>query len=151
MQELQQHVETLAAELGVRVIYDAPEPRGSWARYDARANEYTSIHITPVEGLTEYYIALHELGHVATSDLSPGTPLRLALQAKQVRLMFGDRSTDPLQLESEAEASLWAFDHALTPADETTLGFFRRATASYSDYCTDLDRCPRYRELLARL
>jgi hypothetical protein len=140
-----EHILELAAELGVVVYQTAPDFRYSIATYLPIYERYTDITVPPITGEDEYWAALHELGHCATSDLSRGSELRAALTTGR---RWG--YTPPCQLESESNAWHWALDNALHPPSVGAIELIR--TLSINQYRSTADGdTPRYLELLERL
>lgn len=65
----------------------------------------------PVESDCDYVIAMHELGHIATTPLDT-----------------------PVNVESEALASQWALDNSDFPVTRQAAGLMQEALESYEEY-----------------
>lgn len=100
---LQQHINHLANELGGVTI----EHRGPFVGMMFVEETPPRIQYPDITCAREYYIGLHELGHVAlghTQGRPPNTEKKFYFENGVLR--------------SEAQAWEWAFDHALVPMSE---------------------------------
>jgi hypothetical protein len=105
---LRRDVESLAAAHGATVKYDRDaEPRATWDRIVAGRAAKASVTVPPIETPTDYYVALHELGHIANAALDSARPER------------GD-------LYTEARAWAWALGNAaVSPSRRTWQTMYR--------------------------
>ena len=109
------HVERLARahDITLEIVTDERQCQ-------AREGERTIATLDPSTELG-YFVALHELGHLAGNNLYDGF---LAL--------FG---VTPEMLDVEAEAWWWALDHALAPPSAETAG---RCLSYFQSYALEV-------------
>lgn len=101
--DLEAHVRTLSRRLGVKVDANLCNPNDAMMYVEESPPR---IEIAPVVNNLTYWIALHELGHCAC-----GHTQRNGLRHYQENGV----------LKSEAEAWLWAFEHAKTAAPNLSM------------------------------
>lgn len=113
----QEHIESLAEELGVTINW-LPERAWGQAESDSRP-EHRTIWIAPPVGEyaeRNYWIAMHELGHIVRT---PGVP---------------DWSRPNRVLEGEVAAHEWAFDNALEAPGQWALWALHEGLIGYLQY-----------------
>lgn len=113
-----EHIEQLAAELGVEISYTG-------ARYQMAADAVNRILYlspwdtdTPEEEL--YWVGLHELGHIAmmdSGDRSHEIPPPDSAE-EMLALLTGGPNRGRRAAEAEAAAWAWALDTSLYPLDQ---------------------------------
>jgi len=102
---MEAHVEDLCREHGIELA--GASSRGRAIRWRGGRLE---ISIPPIRGQVSYFIALHEIGHLV------------------------GRGRSAPRLESEANAWLWALDHAVVEPTPATLRSISRRLRSYHDW-----------------
>jgi hypothetical protein len=103
---LTQQVSDLATEHGIEILDGTG--RGRAYRGALKHGRAPRIRIPEIRGQVSYFVALHELGHLAAR---------------------GNRSLH--QLEAEAQAWRWALDHALIAPTQHTRARIRTYLRSY--------------------
>lgn len=131
-------VEEYAHELGAHVYWDVPlindgGPTGPRANTAMRVIHAIPLSAgTPDQGNASFWSTLHELGHVHHEHRNGGFLVDL----------FGD----PEKPEREAEAWVWAINHAGRPVDRIAKTSMAYSLASYiysngtADYSPNLDK-----------
>ena len=112
------HVEDLCREHGIELA--GASSRGRAIRWRGGRLE---ISIPPIRGQVSYFIALHEIGHLV------------------------GRGRSAPRLESEANAWLWALDHAVVEPTPATLRSISRRLRGYLDWA----RNRQYRRIPPRI
>lgn len=111
-------LEECAASLGATLIFDVEAGATSWANVATK-----EVHLLPdVPGLEggSFIVAMHELGHVATTEVDDMVPVNFLYE------LFGFHTDPPIQFEIEAVAWNWAVEHAgrpLTTYDREMISF----------------------------
>jgi hypothetical protein len=114
---MEAHVEDLCREHGIELV-------GASSRVAPSAGRAAgSIAIPPIRGQVSYFIALHEIGHLV------------------------GRGRSAPRLESEANAWLWALDHAVVEPTTATLRSISRRLRGYLDWA----RSRQYRRVPPRI
>lgn len=145
----EEHIDTLADALNVRVVHDAQHWRESWAHYDLRTSRWTRIHVPHAyENEHAYWSCLHELGHAATTCLDPGTELRAALRSKSLN---GRGPVSVAELDCEAAAWDWALDASMEVPTPEALWAIRASLNSYARHCSNVPASSLCAALIARL
>lgn len=109
------HIEALANELGAHLIYDATNTGGNDG---PRAQiELREVHLRP--SVVDYWAALHELGHIATTELD----------ARKIAYQYGLLGVQTVI--DEARAWQWALDNANRPPDAAAKADIAISMASY--------------------
>ncbi len=103
---LTEQVRDLAGENGIEILNGSG--RGRAYRGAPKRGRAPRIRIPEIRGQVSYFVALHELGHLAAR---------------------GNRSLP--QLEAEAQAWRWALDHALVAPTDHTRARIRTYLRSY--------------------
>jgi hypothetical protein len=110
---LRQHVESLAAAHGAEITFDRDaEPRARWDGIVRGRPVNASVTVPPIKTRDDYYIALHEVGHVARALLD---------------VAFAGDS----ELLGEALAWEWALENAAVPPTPRTWRTIYRGWNSY--------------------
>lgn len=114
------HLVSLGAELGAEVLLNSKPPFLSNLPFDAYAEDDRIVFNGYTGTNTDYYIGLHELGHVFHMHPMEGSE--------------GAERYDSNILEGESEAWLWAFENAKEDMSERTKEFIVSdfALGSYS-------------------
>ena len=115
---MEAHVEDLCREHGIELA--GASSRGRAIRWRGGRLE---ISIPPIRGQVSYFIALHEIGHLV------------------------GRGRSAPRLESEANAWLWALDHAVVEPTPATLRSISRRLRGYLDWA----RNRQYRRIPPRI
>ena len=115
---MEAHVEDLCREHGIELA--GASSRGRAIRWRGGRLE---ISIPPIRGQVSYFIALHEIGHLV------------------------GRGRSAPRLESEANAWLWALDHAVVDPTPATLRSISRRLRGYLDWA----RNRQYRRIPPRI
>lgn len=115
---MEAHVEDLCREYGIDLA--GASSRGRAIRWRGGKLE---ISIPPIRGQVSYFIALHEIGHLV------------------------GRGRSAPRLESEANAWLWALDHAVVEPTPATLRSISRRLWGYLDWA----RSRQYRRVPPRI
>jgi hypothetical protein len=102
---MEAHVEDLCREHGIELA--GASSRGRAIRWRGGR---LGISIPPIRGQVSYFIALHEIGHLV------------------------GRGRSAPRLESEANAWLWALDHAVVEPTPATLRSISRRLRGYLDW-----------------
>ena len=111
-----EHIEELAESLDAKIVY------GQVGRYGAMVNIATrelflpAPQDAPIE--ETYWVALHELGHLAIEAGEDPTPTNPTLDDLFEAMLTGVTPRGTHAAEAEARAWVWALDNSAFPLDQ---------------------------------
>lgn len=117
-------LEAKAEALGAKIVYDVEGRLGAYSCIEEK-----TIHLLKEDadaGGSSYVVAMHELGHIVTTEPVGGFSRSASLDAMMAQALLGFQSDPPGQIEIEAKAWLWGFDNAsrrLTREDKAIAAF----------------------------